>query len=43
MRELTNESWGFVLDADGIILQRFEGFATLAELETALLIIASPP
>lgn len=32
----TNESWVFVLDADGIIRHRFEGFATLAELEAAL-------
>ena len=32
----TNESWVFVLDADGIVRQRFEGFATLAELEAAL-------
>ena len=35
--EWTNESWVFVLDADGIIRQRFEGFATLAELEAALM------
>ena len=33
----TNESWVFVLDADGIVRQRFEGFATLEELEAALL------
>ena len=32
----TNESWVFVLDAAGIIRHRFEGFATLAELEAAL-------
>ena len=32
----TNESWVFVLDADGVIRQRFEGFATVTELETAL-------
>ena len=32
-----NESWTFILDADGRILDRFEGFATLAELEAALL------
>ena len=38
--EWTNESWVFVLDADGIIRQRFEGFATLAELETALMEVA---
>ena len=36
----TNESWVFVLDADGIIRQRFEGFATLAELEAALMEVA---
>ncbi len=33
----TNESWVFVLDADGVIRQRFEGFATLSELEAALM------
>ena len=32
----TNESWVFVLDGDGIVRQRFEGFATLGELEAAL-------
>lgn len=32
----TNESWVFVLDDQGIVRQRFEGFATLAELEAAL-------
>ena len=32
-----NESWTFILDADGQIRDRFEGFATLDELETALL------
>ena len=32
----TNESWVFVLDGDGIVRQRFEGFATLTELEAAL-------
>ncbi len=32
----TNESWVFVLDGEGIVRQRFEGFATLAELEAAL-------
>ncbi len=41
--EWTNESWVFVLDSNGVIRQRFEGFATLAELEAALLTIASPP
>ncbi len=32
-----NESWTFILDANGRILDRFEGFATLDELEAALL------
>ncbi len=32
-----NESWTFIIDADGMIDDRFEGFATLDELETALL------
>lgn len=32
----TNESWVFVLDSAGIIRHRFEGFATLSELEAAL-------
>lgn len=32
----TNESWVFVLDSDGVVRQRFEGFATLTELEAAL-------
>ena len=31
-----NESWTFVVDGDGIINQRFEGFVTLEELEQAL-------
>jgi len=31
-----NESWTFVLGADGRITHRFEGFATLEELEGAL-------
>jgi len=31
-----NESWTFILDANGKIDDRFEGFATLDELETAL-------
>ncbi len=33
----TNESWVFVLDGDGVVRHRFEGFATLAELEAALM------
>ena len=32
-----NESWTFILDANGRIRDRFEGFATLDEMETALL------
>ena len=32
-----NESWTFVLGSDGRIAQRFEAFATLEELEQALL------
>ena len=32
----TNESWVFVVDSDGVIRHRFEGFATLSELEAAL-------
>ena len=32
----TNESWVFVLDANGIIRHRFEGFATQSELAAAL-------
>ena len=31
-----NESWTFVLDSDGIVRDRFEGFATLSELEESL-------
>ena len=31
-----NESWTFVLDVDGRVLGRFEGFATLTELEESL-------
>ena len=31
-----NESWTFVLDAEGRVQGRFEGFATLAELEKVL-------
>ena len=36
----TNESWVFVLDANGVIRQRFEGFATVGELEAALMAVA---
>ena len=31
-----NESWTFVLDSEGRVLDRFEGFATLVELEESL-------
>ena len=31
-----NESWTFVLDADGRVKDRFEGFATVLELEESL-------
>ncbi len=31
-----NESWTFILDADGQVKDRFEGFATVAELEASL-------
>ena len=31
-----NESWTFVLGPDGRVIQRFEGFATLEELEAVL-------
>ena len=31
-----NESWTFVLDSDGRVHDRFEGFATLVELEESL-------
>ena len=31
-----NESWTFVLDPEGRVVQRFEGFATIIELEESL-------
>ena len=31
-----NESWTYVLDADGQVHQKFEGFVTLEELEQTL-------
>ena len=31
-----NESWTFILNPEGRVTQRFEGFATLEELESAL-------
>ncbi|SUZ74227.1 uncharacterized protein METZ01_LOCUS27081 [marine metagenome] len=36
-----NESWTFIIDADGMIHDRFEGFATLDELEIALIKVLS--
>ena len=38
----SNESWVFVLDAKGRIHQRFEGFATLEELDSALAAASNP-
>ncbi len=32
----TNESWVFVMDADGVVTARFEAYSTAAELEAAL-------
>ena len=34
--EWFNESWVFILNGQGLVEQRFEGFATLVELEAAL-------
>lgn len=34
-----NESWVFILDAEGRIVHRYEGFVTLEELEEALLTV----
>ena len=31
-----NESWTYVLDSDGMVYQKFEGYVTLQELEEAL-------
>ena len=31
-----NESWTFILDSNGAVSQRFEGYASLEELEEAL-------
>ena len=36
LEDWVNESWVFVLDANGIVRHRFEGFATFNELEAAL-------
>lgn len=40
--EWFNESWTFVLDSEGRIQQRFEGFVTLEELEESLLQVLAP-
>jgi len=37
-----NESWTFVLDSEGRVTQRFEGYATLDELEEALQAVLAP-
>ena len=37
IEDYLNESWTFVVGADGNIYDRFEGFATVEELETALM------
>ena len=37
IEDYLNESWTFVVDSGGNIRDRFEGFATVDELETALL------
>ena len=37
-----NESWTFVLDSEGRIQQRFEGFVTLTELEESLQQVLEP-
>ena len=45
LTELTNwfnESWTFVLDSEGRIQQRFEGFVTLTELEESLRQVLEP-
>ena len=41
IKDYFNESWIFILDSEGRIQDRFEGFATLDELETALLKVLS--
>jgi hypothetical protein len=41
IKDYFNESWIFILDSEGGIQDRFEGFATLDELETALLKVLS--
>ena len=37
-----NESWTFVLGPEGRVIQRFEGYATLEELEEALQAVLAP-
>ena len=41
IEDYLNESWTFVVDSDGKISDRFEGFATAEELETALMNLIS--
>ena len=41
IEDYLNESWTFVVDSDGNISDRFEGFATAEELETALMKLIS--
>lgn len=38
-----NESWVFVLDSNGIIQHRFEGFTTVEEMEEALASVMAKP
>ena len=38
---LPSEPWTFIVDADGLVAGKFEGFATLDELEQALLAVAA--
>jgi hypothetical protein len=42
LTEWFNESWTFVLDSEGRIQQRFEGFVTLTELEESLQQVLKP-
>ncbi len=39
---LPSEPWTFVVDADGLVTAKFEGFATLVELEQALRAVLTP-
>ena len=36
---LRTDEWTFVIDAEGLVSARFEGFATFDELEAALLAV----